>query len=109
MGKIKAGTKNSILPHPSRRDELDPYVQSMAEAMENAFEEEWPIIMGTDKPKKSDHLQLMFIAIAQGVVKHLSDNVDSFIVDIPSVSGNGITVNTVEKKLKRIDSRGILY
>jgi len=59
MGKIKAGSLNPQLPTDvNRRDGLPPNVESMAAAMEKAFEKEWPIIMKTEKPEMNgSHLK----------------------------------------------------
>jgi hypothetical protein len=61
---------------------------SMAEAIEKAFRAEWPKVMeGSDLPAEtSPDMQLLFTAIAQGVVKHLKENADAFQVSV-SVSG----------------------
>ena len=63
---------------------------SMAKAMEQAFIKEWPSVMKTDSPDVNTHLQLMFVSIAQGVVKHLEENKDAFVVDRINNGGNFI-------------------
>lgn len=92
---IKAGTK--------KRDAFnqDEYAGSMAAAMENAFMKEWPVIMGSEAPLPNDHMRLLFIAIAQGVVRHLKDNENSITVAVPS--GGGATVDA------DISTQGTLY
>ena len=71
-----------------RADGTDGYVNSMAQAMEEAFKQEWPYVMkGADTPAANDQMRLMFIAVARGVVKHLKDNHESFKV---TVASNGI-------------------
>lgn len=60
------------------------YSGSMAAAMEQAFKEEWPTVMGydTDPPASSEQLNLMFRAIAQGVIRHLQQNSTSMKVTV---------------------------
>ncbi len=101
---LKAGTLKEEAP-TSPYAGVDPYVGSMAEAMEKAFEAEWPIIMETEKPKKSKHLQLMFIAVAQGVVKHLRDNISAITVEVPKISTSG----TEDEPLKNVETEGRLH
>ncbi|MBK8682162.1 MAG: hypothetical protein IPN31_09710 [Bacteroidetes bacterium] len=60
------------------------YSGSMADAMEKAFVEEWPTVMGDDAdlPASSEQLNLMFRAIAQGVIRHLKQNSESLKVTV---------------------------
>ncbi len=60
------------------------YSGSMADAMEQAFLEEWPIVMGeeADLPASSEQLNLMFRAISQGVIRHLKQNSASMKVRV---------------------------
>jgi hypothetical protein len=79
---LKAGTKKiGPIGHENQ------YAGSMAAAMEHAFMEEWPIIMGSDAPAPNDHMRLLFIAVAQGVVRHLKSNENSITVNVPSGGG----------------------
>jgi hypothetical protein len=58
---------------------------SMAEEMANAFLAEWDAAMGPNPPPKPDmnnQMRLMFVAIAQGVVKHLKENPNAFGVTV---------------------------
>ena len=66
------------------------YGSSMAAAMEKAFKEEWPTVMGdADVPASSEQLNLMFRAIAQGVIRHLKENCTSMKVKVTvNVGGN---------------------
>ncbi len=65
------------------------YATSMAKAMEIAFLEEWPKVMrGSDTPVMDKQMSLMFVAIAQGVVKHLASNAGAFKVSV-GISGAG--------------------
>ena len=63
------------------------YNGSMAEAIEKAFIEIWPSIMNSPAPPVSNEMKLLFIAVAQGVVKHLQDNADAFNITA-NTSGN---------------------
>jgi hypothetical protein len=85
---LKAGTKSK-----APTGIADQYAGSMAEAMEHAFRQEWPVIMGSDAPPANDHMRLLFIAIAQGVVQHLKANEDSITIDVPVNGGNDIDVD----------------
>ncbi|SHN40804.1 hypothetical protein [Chitinophaga sp. CF418] len=59
------------------------YVNSMAEAMEKAFMAEWPKAMNDQPPPQAnDQMRLLFIAIAQGVVRHLVDHPEAIAVTI---------------------------
>ena len=59
------------------------YADSMANVMEQAFYKEWSSFMGSaDKPDPSPQMQLLFVAIAQGVVEHLKAYHDSFHVKV---------------------------
>jgi hypothetical protein len=78
------------------------YSGSMAAAMEQAFKEEWPTVMGdADVPASSEQLNLMFRAIAQGVIRHLKQNSASMKVEVTvnisgtNYSGTG-TVNIID-------------
>lgn len=55
------------------------FAGSMAEAMEKAFEVEWRAVKKSALPTAGqEDRRLLFIAIAQGVVRHLKENADSF-------------------------------
>lgn len=95
--KLKAGTKDPTL--------ASPYTSSMAQAMEDAFLKEWEHIMGSGSPELNDQVRLLFIAVAQGVVRHLVDNKQAFKIDIPS----SISGTSAEVSVTRIDTEGLLY
>lgn len=86
--KLKAGT-------------LDDFNNSMAAAIESAFELVWNDRMGAPLPNETrDDRRMMFVAIAQGVIRHLKDNsVQGVDVDVsveqtdtgPFVSSAGST------------------
>jgi hypothetical protein len=67
---LKAGTKAD-------------YGGSMAEAIENSFKEAWPTLMGDlPMPEGNDQSKLIFIAVAQGVVKHLVAHPEAFKITV---------------------------
>lgn len=103
MNYLKAGTQDPTpLPNPDQG--IDPYIKSMADDMEVAFKKEWKHIMGGDQsPKVDKQLQLMFIAVAQGVVRHLIDNKSAFEVNINSGDSAGTY------PLSKIRKKGKLY
>jgi hypothetical protein len=79
--ELRAGTTKN----DSEERELN---NSMAKAMEDAFFQEWPKIMGNESvPESNDQMLLMFIAISQGVIRHLHDNPGAF--QVSAVSGGG--------------------
>lgn len=89
--RLKAGTKATVIPSATE----DNYSASMAEAMEAAFNSEWKNVMGdATKPQPSDQMQLLFISIARGIVKHLYDNHEAFTVKVDPNTGYG-TVNGI--------------
>jgi hypothetical protein len=73
---------------------LDDFNNSMAAAIESAFERVWNDRMGTPLPDETrDDRRMMFVAIAQGVIRHLKDNaVQGLNVDVAveqTVGGTG--------------------
>lgn len=67
------------------------FAGSMASAMEQAFNEEWPYVMkDAAVPPSSEQMKLLFTAIAKGVVRHLQANANSFKVTV----SNGIETHT---------------
>ena len=63
----------------------------MAQAMEDALRHHWPLEMG-DRSVPIDplHLRLLFVAIAQGVVKHLQEHPDAFKVRVETDTEGGV-------------------
>ena len=60
--KLKAGT-------------MGDFDDSMAAAIEIAFERVWNERMGSQLPSETqEDRRMMFVAIAQGVIRHLKDN-----------------------------------
>jgi hypothetical protein len=80
---------------------LDDFSNSMAAAMERAFDLVWNARWGTPLPTQTrDDRRLLFVAIAQGVIRHLKDNaLQGFDVDVtveqtatgPFISSTGST------------------
>jgi hypothetical protein len=70
------------------------YKGSMAQAIEEAFKEEWLKVMGSAAPASNPQMQLLFIAIAKGVVRHLASHADAFKVNI---TFDGTSYNTAIK------------
>ena len=67
---LKAGTINDLS-------------NSMAKAIEEAFLSEWPKAkQGQSPPAMNDDMRLIFVAVAQGVVKHLKVNENAFEVTV---------------------------
>lgn len=86
MPSLKAGSLHD--PDPTTPE----FPGSMAEAMEVALGQEWLQLKGTALPMQGEEdRRLLFVAIAQGVVKHLRDNADAFSVNVAvAQSGDGI-------------------
>lgn len=107
---------------------------SMAAAMEVALEREYQALKGQPLPDTgADDRRMLFAAIAQGVVRHLKDNLDSFNVSVvthqttsgggaPRItsSGDGVSVqqnsgsgNLVKSlgdaTIDQLDTSGVLY
>lgn len=80
--KLKAGT-------------MGDFDDSMAAAIEIAFERVWNERMGDPLSEQTrDDRRMMFVAIAQGVIRHLQDNsVDGFDVDVSDGEGT-VTIET---------------
>jgi hypothetical protein len=75
----------------------DPFgfADSMADAMAQAFKEEWPYVMGDAPiPETSKEMKLLFAAVARGVVKHLQAHASDFKVRV-TATGYGDYTGTV--------------
>ena len=88
MPSIKAGT-------------VADFADSLAAAMENALRQEYEAVKEVPMPEAPDQdRHMLFVAIAQGVVRYLKDNTDAFTVEVQTVQddslieseGGGITV-----------------
>ncbi len=94
---------------------IDKYENSMAQAMEKAFLKTWPQIMYPNDPEDQEiempnitnHLRMMFIAIAQGIVRHLVDNAGAFEITVKEegeVDGdNSVTEENSEEVVDQVD------
>ena len=78
---------------PSGDDGTPIVVASMAKEIENAFLANWAVAMGNvEQPKNNKQMQLLFVAVAKGVINHLKNNPLSItITDITSLSNNSVT------------------
>ena len=92
---LKAGT----IPDPNdpTADSLeDSLAGSMAKSMEDAFVKQWPNVMGEqDVPLDRQQMQLMFVAVAQGIVEHLQENATAFNVQVTFSPGETTAEGTV--------------
>ena len=67
------------------------FANSMADAMRKAFLEEWPYVMeGADLPVDTKQMEMLFAAVAKGVVRHLVAKANSFKVKV-TISGTTYT------------------
>lgn len=63
---------------------------SMADSMEQVFREALPSVVAGADPNKGDaERRLLFVAVAQGVVRHLAENHDAFKVEVNLSNGEG--------------------
>jgi hypothetical protein len=71
------------------------FEDSLAEAMEKAMEIAWPKVKGQPLPEVGqEDRRLLFVAIAQGILRYLQDNTDALIVHDVTVTqdaGNNVT------------------
>ena len=83
---LKAG---SLYNEAGQRATATEWEDSMAAAMVQAFKNTWPLIMeGQEVPEITDQMRLMFIAVAQGVVRHLVDHPEAFVANIAEHTGH---------------------
>jgi hypothetical protein len=60
---------------------VDDFEDSMAEAIENALRTEWATVKETAFPTTGEEdRRLLFVAIAQGIVRYLVDNAEASII-----------------------------
>lgn len=93
---IKAGT-------------VTDFAGSMAEAMEEAMEQEYLAVKGEPLSSQGqEDRRLLLVAIAQGVVRHLKDNLDAWkieveteLVDSDDAEGTG--------EVDELETTGTLY
>ena len=69
---------------------LEDIAGSMADAMEQVFRRELPVVVpGADPGRGEAERRLLFVAVAQGVVRHLAANPDAFKVQVSLTNGAG--------------------
>jgi hypothetical protein len=89
---LKAGTKDP--------GAAGAYENSMAEAIEQAFLDEWRFVMKDQPPpKQTDQMKLLFVAVARGVVAHLAAHPEAFKYGF---STSSLTVNGQLNKIETI-------
>ncbi|MES9852185.1 MAG: hypothetical protein ABW170_10170 [Candidatus Thiodiazotropha sp. L084R] len=103
QSKIKPGT-------------VADFTDSMAAAMENALRQEYEAIKDVPMPDTPDEdRHMLFVAIAQGVVGHLIDNLGAITVSVTTTqddplaiqSKNGnVEVTQVDEDDNRVNSSG---
>jgi hypothetical protein len=71
---------------------VEDFNDSMAEAMENALAQEYQKLKGEGLPDVGEEdRRMLFTAIAQGVVRHLKNNLDAFDVSVETTQVTGET------------------
>jgi hypothetical protein len=71
---------------------VDDFTHSMAEAMEQALAQEYQKLKGEVLPDMGqEDRRMLFAAIAQGVVRHLKDNLAAFTVSVETTQVTGET------------------
>jgi hypothetical protein len=97
---FKTGTFYIDPEVPVISDEEDPmkkfsprgYNGSMAQAIEEAFKNEWKNFMGSDPPPFDLQMKLLCVAIGQGVINHLASNPDGLRVSF-TIAGITLQAN----------------
>ena len=86
---LNAGNIRDIDKHPDN-------VGSMAQAIEDAFLEEWHNAMDPQElPKHNKQMQLLFVAVAKGVINHLAAHPEAFKIKVDATnSGAGFHTHT---------------
>jgi hypothetical protein len=96
---------------------ISNFNDSMAEAMEQAFQDEWNTVKGEPLPAGGEEeRKILFAAVAQGVLSYLSDNINASLnVDVAvtqatgnqiSSAGNSVTVTQSSGSNNRVESEG---
>ena len=68
----------------------------MAAAMEQAFFEAWPDFMDEQPaPDPNPQMKLMFVAIARGVVRHLTEHPEAFQLTVNAAGNHNHSVGGV--------------
>lgn len=99
---------------PIKAGTVSDFSNSMAAAMEQAMSEEY--IRLKDEPFPSDLGQedrhMLFTAIAQGVVKHLTENLDAFVISTSSQQvgiSSGVILSEGTASVDNINTTGTIY
>ncbi|HEB97431.1 MAG TPA: hypothetical protein ENI96_13495 [Sedimenticola thiotaurini] len=88
---------------------VDDFSSSMAEAMEQAMAQEYQRLKDAALPQTGrDDRRLLFAAIAQGVVRHLRDNPDAFVLAVETTQTGGGLFDS-DGEVESIDTDGVLY
>ena len=67
---------------PLKAGTIEDFSGSMAEAIETAFLNAWPSAMGAaPTPPVNPQMQLLYVAIAKGVISYLAANKDAFVLN----------------------------
>ena len=81
--------------YSSTGNEDAAFRDSMAEAIEDAFQSEW---LGAKEEVFGDpgleDRKILFSAIAQGLVNHLRDNLDAFIIDVTTTQTTEVLIES---------------
>ena len=90
---------------------------SMAEAMEQAFQDEWNAVKGEPLPEGGEEeRKILFAAVAQGMLSYVSDNINaSLTIDVAVTqeisnqidsAGGGVNVTQNSGSGNRVESEG---
>lgn len=83
-----------------RRFDEDPFEDSMAAAIEEAFEEVWKAVHGSNVPEEGKwERRILFVAVARGVLGYLQGH-------LREEGGEGFSVSVTQKEEQRIVSSG---
>ncbi|MGB5641152.1 MAG: hypothetical protein WBM63_18735, partial [Sedimenticolaceae bacterium] len=75
---------------PLKAGTVDDFNSSMAEAMEQALAQEYQKLKNEGLPDMGeDDRRMLFAAIAQGVVRHLKDNLTAFAISVETTQVTG--------------------
>ncbi|MCM1983270.1 hypothetical protein [Lyngbya confervoides] len=82
---------------PLKAGSFDSFSDSMAQEIEQAFRDQWPLFMGEDLPvpDESPQSRLLFVAIARGIITHLVNHPEAFQVMV-TLAGGTTASGTVE-------------
>lgn len=69
---------------------------SMAEAIQTAFTNNYQEVMGSEPPPPSKQMELLCVAVAQGVITHLKAHPEAFKVNVTDNDGDHYDGTVVE-------------